>query len=108
MTAISDAFDQATTERFAYYLRLPSPIFWLLLGMTLLGMAGLGFQLGLSGKQVHVMVAVLGIMWTIVIVDIPDLASPRIGAFRASAAVYDWTLQGFEGRLQIPPIPNAK
>ena len=82
--------------------------FWLLLGMTLLGMAALGYQLGLTGKQVHVMVALLSIMWTVVIVDILDLASPRIGAFRASAAVYDWTMQGLKGGLQIPPIPGAK
>ena len=105
MAAINDAFDQATAERFAFYLRLPPPIFWLLLGMTMLGMAALGFQLGLSGKQVHIMVAFLSIMWTVVIVDILDLASPRIGAFRASVAVYDWTLQGFKGGLQIPPAP---
>ena len=39
-------------------------------------------------------------MWTVVIVDILDLASPRIGAFRANAAVYDWTLQGFKGGLR--------
>ncbi len=108
MAAINDTFDQATVERFAYYLRLPSPIFWLLLGMTLLGMAALGFQLGLTGKQVHIMVALLGIMWTVVIVDILDLASPRIGAFRASTAVYDWTLQGFKAGVQIPPIPDRK
>ena len=57
MAAVNDAFDQATAERFAYYLRLPSPIFWLLIGMTLLGMAALGYQLGLAGKQVHIMVA---------------------------------------------------
>ena len=108
MAAINDAFDEATAERFAYYLRLPPPIFWLLLGMTLLGMAALGFQLGLSGKQVHVMVAFLSVMWTVVIVDILDLASPRIGAFRASAAVYDWTLQGFKGGLQNPPPPSSQ
>jgi hypothetical protein len=108
MSALNDAFDQATAERFAYNLRLPSPIFWLLLGMTLLGMAALGFQLGLAGKKVHLLVAVLSIMWTVVIVDILDLASPRIGAFRADVAVYDWTLQGFKGGLQIPPISGAK
>lgn len=108
MAALNDAFDQAAVERFAYYLRLPSPIFWLLIGMTLLGMAALGFQLGLTGKQVHIMVAFLSIMWTVVIVDILDLASPRIGAFRASAAAYDWTLQGFKGGLQIPPAPAPK
>lgn len=108
MAALNDAFDEATAERFAYYLRLPRPIFWLLLGMTLLGMGALGFQLGLTGKRVHVLVAFLGVMWAIVIVDILDLASPRIGAFRASPAVYDWTLQGFKGGLQIPPAPDTK
>ena len=77
-------------------------------GMTLLGIAALGFQLGLSGKQVHVMVVFLSIMWMVVIVDILNLASPRIGAFRANTAVYDWTLQGFKGGLQIPPVPSPK
>src|SRR5262249_38689296 len=48
MSSLNDVFDQATAERFAYYLRLPVPIFWLLLGMTLLGMGALGFQLGLQ------------------------------------------------------------
>lgn len=108
MASLNDAFDQATAERFAFYLRLPPPIFWLLIGMTLLGMAALGFQLGLTGRRVHILVAFLSIMWTVVIVDILDLASPRIGAFRASADVYDWTLQGFKGGLQIPPMPGAK
>jgi hypothetical protein len=108
MAALNEAFDQATAERFAYYLRLPSPIFWLLIGMTLLGTAALGFQLGLTGRKVHLLVAFLSIMWTVVIVDILDLASPRIGALRAGAAAYDWTLQGFKGGLQIPPAPTPK
>ena len=108
MAALNEAFDQATAERFAYNLRLPSPIFWLLIGMTLLGTAALGFQLGLTGKKVHILVAFLSLMWTVVIVDILDLASPRIGAFRASADVYDWTLQGFKGGLHIPPPPPSK
>ena len=56
----------------------------------------------------HILVAFLSIMWTVVIVDILDLGSPRIGAFRAGAAAYDWTLQGFKGGLQIPPLPSAK
>jgi ABC-type multidrug transport system fused ATPase/permease subunit len=108
MSALNDAFDEATAERFAYNLRLPAPIFWLLIGMTLLGTGALGFQLGLTGRKIHLLVAFLSIMWTVVIVDILDLASPRIGAFRASSAVYDWTLQGFKGGLQIPPAPLPK
>jgi len=108
MAALNDAFDQATAERFAYNFRLPSPIFWLLIGMTLLGTAALGYQLGLRGRKVHILVALLTLMWTAVIVDILDLASPRIGAFRASTAAYDWTLQGFKGGLQIPPLPASQ
>ena len=74
MAALNDAFDQATAERFAFYLRLPSPIFWLLIGMTLLGTAALGYQLGLRARRVHILVVLLTVMWTAVIVDILDLA----------------------------------
>jgi hypothetical protein len=108
MAALNDAFDQATAERFAYSLRLPSPIFWLLLGMTLLSTAALGYQLGLRARRVHILVLFLTLMWTAVIVEILDLASPRIGALRAGTAAYDWTVQGFKGGLQIPPLPATK
>jgi hypothetical protein len=108
MAALNDAFDRATAERFAYNLRLPWQIFWLLIGMTLLGTAALGYQLGVRQRRVHILVALLTVMWTAVIVDILDLASPRVGTFRAGAAVYDWTLQGFTGGVQIPPMPASK
>src|SRR5262249_39289825 len=108
MAALNDVFDQATAERFAYNLRLPSTIFWLLIGMTLLGTAALCHQLGLKGKRLNTLVPDLPLMGPAVIVDILALASPRIGAFRAGTAVYDWTLQGFKGGLQIPPLPAPK
>ena len=38
MSALNDTFDMSAAERFAYDLRLPPQIFWLLIGMTLLGM----------------------------------------------------------------------
>ena len=108
MSALNDAFYQATAIRFAYNLRLPQQIFWLLIGMTLLGMGALGHQLGLRGRKVHILVGFLTIKWTAVIIDILDLASPRLGTFRAGAAVYDWTLQGFEAGVQIPPVAAPK
>jgi hypothetical protein len=63
MAALNDAFDQATAERFAYNLRLPSPIFWLLIGMTLMGTAALGYQLGLKGRKVHILVVLLTLLY---------------------------------------------
>src|SRR5215472_5800613 len=107
MSALNDAFDQATALRFTYNLRLPTQIFWLLIGMTLLGMGALGYQLGLRARRVHILVGFLTIMWTSVIVDILDLASPRLGTLRAGTAVYDWSLQGFEGGV-LPPVPVSK
>src|SRR5262245_17651824 len=108
MAALNDTFDSATAERFAYSLRLPSQIFWLLIGMTVLAMAALGYQLGLRARKVHIMVLFLTAMWTAVIVNILDLASPRLGSFRASTTAYDWTLQGFKGGVTIPPPPGDK
>jgi hypothetical protein len=83
---------------------LPPPIFWLLIGMTLLGTGGLGYRLGLRGRPVRMLVVLFTAMWTVVIVDILDLAAARVGAFRTSVAAYEWTLQGFKGGMTIPPI----
>jgi hypothetical protein len=50
-------------------------------------MAALGFQFVSKGSQVNMLVVFLSIVWAVAIVDILDLDSPLIGAFRASAAV---------------------
>jgi len=103
--SLNDVFDMTTAERFAYAFRLPPELVWLLLGLALLSMAALGYQLGLSGKPVRLLVVLLTAMWTLVIVDILDLAAPRLGEFRTGTAVYEWTLQGFKGGVTIPPSP---
>jgi hypothetical protein len=108
LASLNETFDMTQAARFAYSYRLPPQLFWLLIIMALMGMAGLGYQVGLRGKPLHALAALLTLMWTVVIVDILDLASPRIGALRASSAVYHWTLQGFQGGVPIPPLPAAK
>jgi hypothetical protein len=108
MAALNDTFDMTTATRFAYTLRLPPQLAWLLLGMALISMAALGYQMGLRRSPSHALAALLTLMWTVVIVDILDLATPRIGALRTSTAVYEWTLQGFKGGTPIPPLPNPR
>jgi hypothetical protein len=108
MAALNDTFDMTTAERFGYETRLPPQIFWLLIAMTLLSMAALGYQLGLRGRPVRMLVALLTVMWTLVIVDILDLAAARLGTFRTSTAAYEWTLQGFKGGVSIPPLPSPR
>jgi hypothetical protein len=103
--SLNDVFDMSTAEQFDYSFRMPPELIWLLLGLTLMSMAALGYQLGLGGRSVRVLVVLLIAMWTLVIVNILDLATPRIGEFRTSAEAYEWRLRGFNGGMTIPPSP---
>ena len=106
MAAVNETFDASTAERFALAFTLPPRLFWLLIGMALLGMASLGFQLGLRGNPLRVLTALLTAMWTLVIVSILDLAAARVGTLRTSVAAYEWTLDGFRGGVKVPPLPS--
>jgi hypothetical protein len=108
MASINDVFDASSAERFAFESRLAPQLFWLLIGMALISMAALGYQLGLKGQKTYILSAFLVAVWTAVIVVILDLSAPRLGTFRTSLTVYDWTLQGFKGGVPIPSLdpPN--
>lgn len=105
MASLNEVFDATTAERMAFEIRMPPQIFWLLLGLSLLGMAVLGYQLGVRGPRIPVLAALLSLTWTLVIVDILDLAAARIGNLRTSTAAYDYTLQGFgSGKVKPPQL----
>jgi hypothetical protein len=106
MAAINETFDASTAERFAYAFTLPSQLFWLLIGMALLGMVALGYQLGLRRNPLRVLATLLTAMWTVVIVSILDLAAARVGTLRTGAVAYEWTLDGFRGGVNVPPLPS--
>jgi hypothetical protein len=101
MAAVNDTFDTSTAERFALGIHLPWQIFWLLIGLMLLSMAALGYQFGLKGRTVRIPILLLTAIWTIIIVNILDLASARVGNFRTDLRAYEWTRQGFKG--STPP-----
>ena len=106
MTSLNEVFDMTTAGRFSFEQRLPSPIFWMLLGLTLLGMGVLGYQMGLRERRIRMLAAVLALCWTGVIVVILDLAAARIGNLRTGVAAYEWTLQGFQGEITVPARPT--
>ncbi len=70
MSALNDVFDTSTAGRFALETRFPTQLFWLLIGMALISMAALGYQLGLKGQKTYVLAALLTAVWTAVIVVI--------------------------------------
>lgn len=108
MSSLNEAFDAATAQRFAYAMGVPPPVLWLLLSLSFLSAAALGYQLGFMRQRPRLLAIVLMIAWTIVTVGILDLGSARLGAIRTSADVYRWTLQGFSGGVPIPPAPERK
>jgi hypothetical protein len=97
MSSLNDAFDSTTATQFAFELRLPAQIFWLLIGLTLISMCVLGYHLGIHERRVRLLAGVLALTWTVVIVVILDLASARIGNLRTSTAAYDWTIDSING-----------
>lgn len=90
---LNTAFAAATTTRFAFSARLQPQIFWLLLTMTGLSVAGLGYQLGMRGQSLRVLSALIIFMWSAVVMDILDLGTARIGTIHTDISVYEWLLE---------------
>lgn len=105
MNALNTTFDMATAERFAFGTALPPQLFWLLVGMSAVSMAALGFQLGLRQRPLRLLSLALLCMWTATTTIILDLGSARLGAVRVSTQAFDWTIEGFQGPVAIPPAP---
>jgi TPP-dependent 2-oxoacid decarboxylase len=72
MASINDVFDASAAERFAFEARLAPQLFWLLIGMAMISMAALGYQLGLKGQKTYILSGLLVAVWTAVIVVILD------------------------------------
>jgi hypothetical protein len=53
-------------------------------------MGVVGYQLGLRGTSLRPMVLILMVVWTVIIVDILDLAAARFGNFRTDPVAYEW------------------
>lgn len=101
MQSLNDVFDSSTAERFAIETKIPHQLFWLLVGIIFVSMGAFGYQLGLSGHELRVLLVLLVAVWTAVLVVILDLSAPRIGTTRTSTAVYDWALEGMKGKRPI-------
>lgn len=93
--SLNEVFDAAAETRFALFAPYASRLFWLLVSMSLITMLALGYQLGLQGRPLRMIAVFLTILWSVVIVDILDMASARVGSIRMSAAPFEWTIRSF-------------
>ena len=102
LTGVEEAFGAASATRFAFDTHLPPQLFWLLIGMSVASMAALGYEIGLRGQTLRVLCALLIAMWTMVIIDVLDLNSARIGSRGNDASIYGWVQEGFGGDVAPP------
>ena len=98
LNALDDAFSATAATRFAFSARMLPQLFWLLLGMTLVSVGALGYQIGLRGQTLRVLSLLVIAMWTAVITDILDLGSARTGVMNHDTAVYHWVMEEFPQR----------
>ncbi|MDS9469260.1 hypothetical protein RGQ15_16990 [Paracoccus sp. MBLB3053] len=95
MNSLNNAFDSTTAMRLMMEYRMPMQLIWLLLAMSALGSATVGYQFGLTGRRGQMAAIVLSVLWCAVVTEIIDIGSGRIWSFRTDARVYEWAMDGF-------------
>jgi hypothetical protein len=103
--SINDVFDQGAAQRWAFAAPIPGELLIFLMGMALLTIGTIGYQFGLKRLGAPTLAVLLVGVWTGAMVLVADLASARFGAVRPDSALYEWTLQGFQGGVVIPRLP---
>jgi hypothetical protein len=103
--SMNDVFDQSAAQRWAFAAPIPGELLLFLMVMAVLTIATIGYQFGLKRLGAPGLAVLLVGVWTGAMVLVADLASARFGAVRPDSALYEWTLQGFQGGVVIPRLP---
>lgn len=103
MNAINNAFDASTAMRLAMEYRMPIQVIGLLLLLSLLGAAAVGYQFGLTRRNGRGPGVLLCLLWCMLVTEIIDIGLARIWSFRTDARVYEWSLEGLGRPLPADP-----
>lgn len=108
MASLNEAFDRATSERFAFNLAMPPQILLLITLLPTAALAAVGFYLGVrqDGERLLplILIAMLGCVVTLIL----DLGSPRLGDIRPSVRAYEWTISGFAPGTSSPATATPR
>lgn len=95
VASMNDMIDLSLTNRRNFASHVPAIIARLLLAVSLLTVASIGYHFGLIGERHPIVVVVLLLVWTVAIVLVLDIDDTRDGQVRVSPAPLVWTAQGF-------------
>jgi hypothetical protein len=95
IAALNQVFDMATTSRRNFRHGVPAHVLRLVVAVAILSGAAMGFQFGLHRhRQLGVMLLLL-VTWTVGLVLVVDIDSPRSGSVRIDPAPLVWTLESW-------------
>lgn len=95
MNAVNNAFDSSTAMRLAMEYRMPIQVIGLLLLLSVLGTAAVGYQFGLTRRKGRGPGILLAILWCMIVTEIIDIGSARVWSFRTDARIYEWSMASF-------------
>lgn len=102
MNSVNNAFDASTIMRQAMEYRVPGQVIGLLLALSILGTAAVGYQFGLTRRKGRMPGILLALLWCVMVTEIIDIGSARIWTFRTDTRVYEWSLTGLGMPLASP------
>ena len=94
--SMNATFDSTTTMQNIMHRTTPAEVTWLLLGMTVVAMAVMGFQFAMNGHAHRLLGLTMILVWTSVLLVILDLGAARIGDIRVDTWAYDTTISSMQ------------
>ena len=101
LSSLNEAFDLATTRRWALEVRVPAYIIYLLLVFALLSMGMMGYYFGICGVGHPILSALLFGAFTIAILLVIDLNKPRSGYIQPEQSPLIWLMEEMSGKTPI-------
>ncbi len=93
MNAVNNAFDSSTAMRLAMEYRMPLQVVGLLLLLSAMGTAAVGYQFGLNRRKGRGPGILLLLLWCMIVTEIIDIGSARVWSFRTDTRVYEWSME---------------
>ena len=104
LTSLNEAFDLATSRRWALEVRVPPSIIKLLFAFSLLSMGILGYYFGICGFRHPILSLFLIIAFTATILLIIDLNRPRSGLIQPEQSPIVWILGDMKTSALEAPV----
>jgi hypothetical protein len=102
ISSLNDMFDASLVDRYALESRVPAETSLMLLVVAILSIGAVGYQLGLSGQQQHVLGLLFLMMLSGGLTLVVDLSQPNLGFSRVDTTPMLWTIQGFRPGAPTP------